>query len=94
MTRLSKGFVVLVMTLLFLAGLGSGLVALLSSSFGSALVGLASWSALTLLLLLTRILEELSRLRKFQERQVHRRDETNVDALDPHALTSRERVSA
>jgi hypothetical protein len=94
MTRLSKGFIALVMTLLFLTGLGSNLVAVLSFSFGSALVGLALWFALTLLLFLKNILEELSRLRKFQERQVFRRDETLPDAPNTHTLPARERVSA
>jgi hypothetical protein len=94
MTRFFNALVVIVMVLLSLVGIGTGLFALLTFSFGSILLSLAAWFTLTLLYLLKHILEELTKLRHLQERQVRLRDKTMVN--DPNAAPPipRERVSA
>jgi hypothetical protein len=96
MTRLPTVFTNLLMLVLFLLALGSSGFALLTFSFGSGLLSLALWVALALVFFLKRILEELSRVRRLQEKQVRWHDEameeltSNLETLSQR--DSRERV--
>jgi hypothetical protein len=94
MTRFFNALVVIVMVALSLVGFCAGVFALPTLSFGSILLSLAAWTTLILIYLLKRILEELTKLRHLQERQVRFRDKTMADTANPAPPIPRERVSA